>query len=104
MNDDEPTYEYVRGYGWMPCDIPTLSRVIGKYQWTLQLRDPGPKEHFWCVLSDDTLEMLMDCIKDEDCFDEMPGALLYNSGEFSDPKAWGSKLCVITRVKLYETI
>lgn len=43
----EPTYEYVKGTGWVPRTYETLTRVIGNWEVTLILRKPEAGEYFW---------------------------------------------------------
>lgn len=44
---DEPTYEYIKGQGWVPSTHETFTGIIGKWHVTLIKRKPEIGEYYW---------------------------------------------------------
>lgn len=64
--NSEPTYEYVKGVGWVlslkpPC--PTRSEVFGNYRLTLMEREPEIGEFYFSENKNMTIGKVMDNIR-----------------------------------------
>lgn len=45
--NDEPTYEYIKGQGWVPTTHEMFTGIIGKWHVTLIKRKPEIGEYYW---------------------------------------------------------
>lgn len=101
MIDNEPTYNYVKGAGWVASMYEQVTRTAGKYNLTFIKKTPEPKDYYWIEYPEDdrTLEEIATNYVDTYSYQLEHGTITYYMTR------WTKRLSVSMRTdRMYYTI